>query len=180
MRPIVEVWDCISDSFEFYSTIRQKMYEEADAVVITFDMHNAKTLQLATQMWFAEVRMACLQRVPLFLVGLQTDNNILTTDEAEQAAEKMEVVHYTIVNSTTAQNVQLVFEQVAQHVCKIWQHQQGSNAPSKFSFGTFFKSVSQAESMQEYDAMVLPKDAGFKTYKEYALAMQEAKKIFKK
>ena len=114
---LVKIWD--SAGQERFKTVTRQYYKNAEGVMLIYDVTSEKSFSMIEE-WFTSIIENKTKGARVILIGNKTDsvNRVISEEQGKSLAKKYEVQYYE-TSALSGENVDKVFEELAESILKM-------------------------------------------------------------
>lgn len=114
---LVKIWD--SAGQERFKTVTRQYYKNAEGVMLIYDVTSQKSFSMIEE-WFKSIIENKRKDAQVILIGNKKDmvNRVISAEQGESLAKKFEIKYYE-TSALSGENVDQVFEELAENILKI-------------------------------------------------------------
>ena len=114
---LVKIWD--SAGQERFKTVTRQYYKNAEGVMLIYDVTSQKSFSMIEE-WFKSIIENKRKGAEVILIGNKKDmvNRVISAEQGESLAKKFEIKYYE-TSALSGENVDQVFEELAENILKI-------------------------------------------------------------
>lgn len=114
---LVKIWD--SAGQERFKTVTRQYYKNAEGVMLIYDVTSQKSFSMIEE-WFKSIIENKRKGAQVILIGNKKDmvNRVISAEQGESLAKKFEIKYYE-TSALSGENVDQVFEELAENILKI-------------------------------------------------------------
>ena len=114
---LVKIWD--SAGQERFKTVTRQYYKNAEGVMLIYDVTSQKSFSMIEE-WFKSIIENKREGAQVILIGNKKDmvNRVISAEQGESLAKKFEIKYYE-TSALSGENVDQVFEELAENILKI-------------------------------------------------------------
>ena len=114
---LVKIWD--SAGQERFKTVTRQYYKNAEGVMLIYDVTSEKSFSMIEE-WFTSIIENKRKGAQVILIGNKTDsvNRVISEEQGKSLAKKYEVQYYE-TSALSGENVDKVFEELAESILKM-------------------------------------------------------------
>ena len=114
---LVKIWD--SAGQERFKTVTRQHYKNAEGVMLIYDVTSQKSFSMIEE-WFKSIIENKRKDAQVILIGNKKDmvNRVISAEQGESLAKKFEIKYYE-TSALSGENVDQVFEELAENILKI-------------------------------------------------------------
>ena len=114
---LVKIWD--SAGQERFKTVTRQYYKNAEGVMLIYDVTSQKSFSMIEE-WFKSIIENKRKDAQVILIGNKKDmvNRVISAEQGESVAKKFEIKYYE-TSALSGENVDQVFEELAENILKI-------------------------------------------------------------
>ena len=114
---LVKIWD--SAGQERFKTVTRQYYKNAEGVMLIYDVTSEKSFSMIEE-WFTSIIENKRKGAQVIFIGNKTDsvNRVISEEQGKSLAKKYEVQYYE-TSALSGENVDKVFEELAESILKM-------------------------------------------------------------
>lgn len=114
---LVKIWDTAGQ--ERFKTVTRQYYKNAEGVMLIYDVTSQKSFSMIEE-WFKSIIENKRKDAQVILIGNKKDmvNRVISAEQGESLAKKFEIKYYE-TSALSGENVDQVFEELAENILKI-------------------------------------------------------------
>ena len=114
---LIKIWD--SAGQERFKTVTKQYYKNAEGIMIIYDVTSEDSFSLIEE-WFKSIIENKRKGAEVILIGNKKDmvNRVISAEQGESLAKKFEIKYYE-TSALSGENVDQVFEELAENILKI-------------------------------------------------------------